>query len=560
MSLKPLPIGTDLFRKLRENNAYYVDKTPIIKDIVTNASDVHLFTRPRRFGKTLTMSMLNEYFSVIGDKSIFDGLAITEEKAVCDAYMGKYPTVFVSFKDIVAPTFEGACEQMRTIISYTATDILYYHGRDLFKESELEFLDRFAGRKASPQEIMDSLLTLSGLLSRVYGTKAILLIDEYDVPLNHAHLNGYYDEMVSYIRSMFGQALKTNPYLQFAVLTGCLRISKESIFTGLNNLKVHSITDVNYDEYFGFTEPEVDELLAYYNLTDKKPVVKEWYDGYRFGNEEIYCPWDVINYCYDVQANPKLKPKTYWMNTSGNAFIKTLIERAPRGTEQMQIEKLIAGEPIRKVINEQLTYNEIYDSMENIWSLLFMTGYLTFTEEVEDSELTEYYLRLPNKEVQRIFVQQVMAWFKEKSASNIEKLSELYTAFKTGDAETVEKLLNKQLLDCISYHDPYESSYHGFLLALLTVCTDWYVHSNRETGTGRCDISAESIDGSIGFVIELKETKDRKKLQEICETALQQVEDNQYTNTMMEYEFETIYEYGIAFCGKKCRVMARQVK
>ena len=439
MSLKPLPIGTDLFRRLREDNAYYVDKTLIIKEIVKSGGYVHLFTRPRRFGKTLTMSMLNEYFSVVGDKSIFDGLAITEEKQICDAYMGKYPTVFVSFKDIVAPTFEGACAQMRKIISYAAGDLNYLMNSDRLSDDQKVGLKALQNESAGDDDVMNSLKTLCYLLTQHYGTKAILLIDEYDVPLNHAHLNGYYNEMVSYIRSMFGQALKTNPYLQFAVLTGCLRISKESIFTGLNNLKVHSITDINYDEYFGFTEAEVDEILSYYSLTDKKPVVKEWYDGYRFGDEEIYCPWDVMNYCYDVMANPRLKPKTYWMNTSGNAFIKTLIERAPRGTEQMQIEKLIAGEPIRKVINEQLTYNEIYDSMENIWSLLFMTGYLTFTEEVEDSEFTEYYLRLPNKEVQRIFVQQVMAWFKEKSAANTEVLSELYDAFKTGDTDTDRK-------------------------------------------------------------------------------------------------------------------------
>ena len=559
MSLKPLPIGTDLFRKLRENNAYYVDKTSIIREIVTNASDVHLFTRPRRFGKTLTMSMLDEFFSVIGDKSIFDGLAITEEKAVCDAYMGKHPTVFVSFKDIVAPTFEGACVQMRKNISYAAKDIAYLLKSEQMSERDKVQLSTLMDGTASDGEVMDSLKTFCYLLNLHYGTKAILLIDEYDVPLNHAHLNGYYNEMVGYIRSMFGQALKTNPYLQFAVLTGCLRISKESIFTGLNNLKVHSITDVNYDECFGFTEPEVDELLAYYNLTDKKPIVKEWYDGYRFGNEEIYCPWDVINYCYDVQANPKLKPKTYWMNTSGNAFIKTLIERAPRGTEQMLIEKLIAGEPIRKVINEQLTYNEIYDSMENIWSLLFMTGYLTFTEEVEDSELTEYYLRLPNKEVQRIFVQQVMAWFKEKSAANTEVLSELYDAFKNGDTGIIKNILDEQLIDCISYHDAYESFYHGFLLALLLPCRDWNVTSNRETGKGRNDILIEALDKSHGIVIEIRNCRDGN-MEELCDEALRQIEERDYTAVLRRYRFKEIRIYGIAFWDKECMVKERKLK
>jgi len=559
MSLKPLPIGTDLFRKLRENNAYYVDKTSIIKEIVTNASDVHLFTRPRRFGKTLTMSMLNEYFSVIGDKSIFEGLAIAEEKEVCDAYMGKYPTVFVSFKDIVAPTFEGACGQMRKIIYYAASDLNFLMKSDRLSDDQKAKLLELENETASDEAVMHSLKTLCYLLNLHYGTKAILLIDEYDVPLNHAHLNGYYDEMVSYIRSMFGQALKTNPYLQFAVLTGCLRISKESIFTGLNNLYVHSITDTLYDEYFGFTEPETDELLEYYGLQEHKDKIKEWYDGYRFGQEAIYCPWDVINYCGELRANPKAKPKTYWMNTSGNAFIKTLIERAPRGTEQMQIEKLIAGEPIRKVINEQLTYNEIYDSMENIWSLLFMTGYLTFTEEVEDSELTEYYLRLPNKEVQRIFVQQVMAWFKEKSAANTEVLSELYDAFKTGDTGTVKDILDEQLIDCISYHDAYESFYHGFLLALLLPCRDWNVTSNRETGKGRNDILIEALDKSHGIVIEIKNCRDGN-MEELCDEALRQIEERDYTAVLRRYRFKEIRIYGIAFWDKECMVKEKKLK
>ena len=559
MALKPLPIGTDLFRKLRENNAYYVDKTPIIKEIVTGGGDVHLFTRPRRFGKTLTMSMLNEFFNTVGDKSIFDGLAITKETQICENWMGKYPTVFVSFKDIVAPTFDGACSQMRTVIKNTVTDILYQHGRDLFSQQDRLVLEQLAYGNVQLQDIMNSLHTISGILSRVYGVNAILLIDEYDVPLNHAHLHGYYDEMISYIRSMFGQALKTNPYLQFAVLTGCLRISKESIFTGLNNLYVHSITDTLYDEYFGFTEPEMDELLEYYGLQEHRGKIKEWYDGYLFGQESVYCPWDVITYCDELRANPKAKPKTYWMNTSGNAFVKTLIQRAPRGTEQMQIEKLIAGEPIRKIINEQLTYNEIYDSMENIWSLLFMTGYLTFTEAVEDSELNEYYLRLPNKEVQQIFVRQVMAWFKEKSASDTDMLKELHTAFKTGDTEKIKDILDEQLIDCISYHDAYESFYHGFLLALLLPCRDWNVTSNRETGKGRNDILIEALDKSHGIVIEIKNCRN-DNMEEMCEETLRQIEDRDYTAVLRRYRFKEIRTYGIAFWDKECTVKEKKLK
>lgn len=559
MNRKSLPIGTDLFRKLRENNSYYVDKTPIIKEIIENTSDVHLFTRPRRFGKTLTMSMLNEFFSVIGDKSIFDGLAITQYQTLCEAWMGKYPTIFVSFKDIVAPTFEGACNQMRTIISKTVQEILHAHTHKCFAADDTAQLKNLAHGTPERQEIMDSLSTLSGILYRAYGKKVILLIDEYDVPLNHAHLNGYYDEMVSFIRSMFGQALKTNPYLQFAVMTGCLRISKESIFTGLNNIRVHSITDIHYSESFGFTESEVDELLEYYGLTEHKPTVKEWYDGYRFGKAEIYCPWDVINFCYDLLTDSDAAPQTYWMNTSGNVFVKTLIERAPRGTEQMQIEKLISGESIRKTINPQLTYNEIYDSMENIWSLLFMTGYLTYEEEGANRTRNEYYLRLPNKEVREIFIQQVNDWFRVKSAESTDMLTGLHTAFKTGDTGSIKEILDEQLIDCISYHDAYESFYHGFLLALLLPCRDWNVTSNRETGKGRNDILIEALDKSHGIVIEIKNCRD-DNMEEMCEEALHQVEDRDYTAVLRRYRFKEIRIYGIAFWDKECMVKTKKLK
>jgi len=559
MALKPLPIGTDLFRKLRENNAYYVDKTSIIKEITDNASDVHLFTRPRRFGKTLTMSMLNEFFSVTGDKSIFEGLAITKDQTICDGYMGKYPTVFVSFKDIVAPAFDGACAQMRKIISYAAWDLNYLMSSERLSDDQKNDLRALQNESASDNDVMNSLKTLCHMLTLHYGTKAVLLIDEYDVPLNNAHLNGYYNEMVSYIRSMFGQALKTNPYLQFAILTGCLRISKESIFTGLNNIRVHSITDVRYDECFGFTEPEVDELLEYYGLTDKKPVVKEWYDGYRFGKTEIFCPWDVINFCYDLLADPDAAPQTYWMNTSGNSFVRTLIERAPRGTEQMQIEKLIAGETVRKTINPQLTYNEIYNSMENIWSLLFTTGYLTFEEEGADRTRNEYRLRLPNKEVREIFIQQVTEWFREKSSADTDMLTELHTAFKSGDTAAIKDILDEQLIDCISYHDAYESFYHGFLLALLIPCRDWNVTSNRETGKGRNDILIEALDKSHGIVIEIKNCRD-DNMEEMCDEALKQIEERDYTAVLRRYRFKEIRTYGIAFWDKECMIKEKKVK
>lgn len=559
MFQKPLPIGTDLFRRLREDNAYYVDKTHIIREIATSGGYVHLFTRPRRFGKTLTMSMLNEFFNMTGDKSIFDGLAVTDDRSFCDVWMGKYPTLFVSFKDIIAPTFEGACSQMKKNISYAVSDLQDLMESTRLTDDQKTQLRQLQNGSASSEDVMYSLKTLCYLLSLHYNSNVILLIDEYDVPLNHAYLNGYYDEMVSFIRSMFGQVLKTNPYLQFAVLTGCLRISKESIFTGLNNIRVHSITDIHYDDAFGFTDTEVNELLHYYALTDHKSTIKEWYNGYRFGKAEIYCPWDVINFCYDLLADPSAAPQTYWMNTSGNAFVKALIDRAPRGTAQMQIEKLIAGEAIRKPVNVQLTYNEIYSSMDNIWSLLFMTGYLTFDEDGADRTRNTYCLRLPNREVKQIFIEQITAWFQEKSTANTDILTALYTALITGDTAAIKDVIDAQLIDCISYHDAYESFYHGFLLALLLPCTEWNVTSNRETGKGRNDILIEALDKSIGIVIEIKNCRD-DTMEEMCDEALRQIEERDYTAALRRYRYREIRTYGIAFWDKECMVKMKQVK
>ena len=399
------------------------------------------------------------------------------------------------------------------------------------------------------------LLLLTQLLYKHYDKNVIVLIDEYDVPLDKAHNYGYYNDMVSLIRSMFGQVLKTNDYLQFAVLTGCLRISKESIFTGLNNLKVFSIADENFDEYFGFTECEVDTLLEYYRLQEHKSEIKEWYDGYHFGSQDVYCPWDVINYCYDLNTTQRARIKSYWINTSGNDMVRHLIDKVSTATEQSEIEQLIEGKAIRKTLNDKLTYNEIDDDINNIWSLLYMTGYLT-TAEFPTSD--DYDLIIPNKEIKQIFIQQVLKWFKDKAATEAKNFTELFDAFALGDADKVKEMLDDLLLETISFHDAYESFYHGFLIALLSTCSTWKVTSNLETGKGRSDILVESVDKKLGFVIEVKEARDGK-LDEACERAIKQIEEKDYTAFLRKYRYKSIIEYGIAFHDKECCVIAKKL-
>ena len=398
--------------------------------------------------------------------------------------------------------------------------------------------------------------TLCSLLEKHYGQKAILLIDEYDVPLDKAYQHGYYDRMIDVIRAMFGAALKTNDSLFFAVLTGYLRVSKESIFTGLNNLTVHSISDVQFDEYFGFTDTEVRAMLHAYGLEVHLEEAREWYDGYRFGGQDVYCPWDVINHCYALRADAKACPKAYWINTSGNDMVRRLIEKASDGTTQMEIENLIAGETITKTLNENLTHNEIDQSIENIWSLLYMTGYLTAAGAPDGNR---YRLRIPNREVRQIYMQQVLSWFREKTEADTEKLTGLYEAFETGDAATITEYLNDQLLDTVSFYDARESFYHGFLLALLSTCANWRVSSNVETGKGRSDIIVERKDRKIGFVVEVKDVKDEIKLDAACETAMKQIEERDYTAVLRRYRVREIWTYGIAFWEKECRVVARRV-
>ena len=551
MLTKKLPVGIDSFEKLRREDFYYVDKSRMIVDLMANWGEVNLFTRPRRFGKTLNMSMLKCFFEIGTDKSLFDGLRVSEEKELCEKYTGKYPVVFVSLKDVDGLTFEDAYDMLREIIRKECVRLQFLMDSDALTDAEKEPMKRLLGNRPERVDIKNSLTLLCALLEKHYGQKPILLIDEYDVPLDKAYYHGYYPQMIDLIRAMFQAALKTNSSLFFAVLTGCLRVSKESIFTGLNNLKVCSISDVKFDEFFGFTDEEVRAMLSAYGLESHYDETRTWYDGYRFGGQDVYCPWDVINYCDDLLSNPRQKPRAYWMNTSGNDMVRRLIDRSTNGTTQMEIERLIAGETITKTLNEQLTHNEVDASIENIWSLLYMTGYLT---AVDYPDGNRYELRIPNREVRQIYMQQVLSWFNHKVESETDKLTNLYAAFETGDTETIKEILDEQLLDTVSFYDARESFYHGFLLALLSTCANWNVSSNIETGKGRSDILVSRKDRKIGFVVEVKDVKDEEKLESACEAALRQIDERDYTAILRRFRVKEIHKYGIAFWDKECRV------
>ena len=551
MITKKLPIGIENFEEMQKQDFYYVDKTGLIVDLLAGWGKVNLFTRPRRFGKTLNMSMLKCFFEIGTDMSLFDGLAVSKEKALCETYMGKYPVVFVSLKGVDGLTFETAYRALCSIIRKEALRLEFLLDSDKLTENEKKSLNRILTGEYDDQDIRDSLQMLCTLLEKHYGQKPILLIDEYDVPLDKAYYHGYYAQMIDLIRAMFQAALKTNSSLFFAVLTGCLRVSKESIFTGLNNLMVHSISDVSFDEYFGFTDEEVRKLLADYGLEDHYEETRAWYDGYRFGEQDVYCPWDVLNYVYALRFNPQAQPKAYWINTSGNDMVRRLIEKGSDGTEQLEIERLIEGETITKPLNENLTHAEIDANIENLWSLLYMTGYLTAVDYPDGSV---YSLRIPNREVQHIFKQQVLSWFKDKVRAETDKLTNLYAAFETGDVDAIKEILDEQLLDTVSFYDAHESFYHGFLLALLSTCASWNVSSNIETGKGRSDILVSRKDRKIGFVVEVKDVKDEDKLDAACEAGMKQIDEKDYTALLRRFRLKEIRKYAIAFWDKECRV------
>lgn len=557
MERKKLPVGIDSFEKLRREAFYYVDKTGLIIDLLNNWGEVNLFTRPRRFGKTLNMSMLKSFFEIGADRTLFDGLAISRETALCEAYMGRFPVVFVSLKGVDGLTFEEAYGMLRRILRSEFSRLGFLKQSERIAEDDKRPFERFLKEQDTMDDVQESLKMLSSLLYQHYGQKTILLIDEYDVPLDKAFQHGYYKEMVALIRGLFGQALKTNDYLQFAVLTGCLRVSKESIFTGLNNFKVLSITDSRFDEHFGFTDAEVKTLLDDYNLTAHYGETKEWYDGYRFGSVDVYCPWDVINHVDRLCGEPNAEPQAYWINTSGNDLVRRFVDKADK-TTQGEIERLIAGEAIEKAVRLELTYNEIDNSIDNLWSVLFTTGYLTQAGKVERSV---YKLIIPNREVREVFILQIQEWFKETVVQDEKPMQAFCQAFLDGNAEEIQKrltvILGKMIsiLDTKAKDDQKENFYHGLLLGLLRSEPNWLILSNAESGDGFSDILIEPEDPDTGIVIEVKYSPTLAGMESACVTALEQIKSKRYDERLRNEGRENVTAFGIAFCKKRCRVV-----
>ncbi|KAI4444281.1 hypothetical protein FMM80_19640 [Schaedlerella arabinosiphila] len=553
---KKLPIGIENFEELRKEDFYYADKTGLIVELLQNWGAVNLFTRPRRFGKTLTMSMLEYFFSLDGDKSIFDGLEISKEASLCKKYMGKYPVVSISLKGIDARSYETAYQMAVQVIIEAAAKFYFLLDSEKLNDHDRAEYEQLLDKNMNEGMLGISLKRLSGMLEKHYGTKVILLIDEYDVPLAKAHANGYYDQMISLIRSLLGEVLKTNNSLKFAVLTGCLRISKESIFTGLNNLKVLTIADERFDEYFGFTDTEVKELLEYYGVSDHYETVKRWYDGYQFGNTEVYCPWDVLNHCDRIRDSRDAQPENYWINTSSNDAVKRFIQESANAATKRDIERLVAGETIIKEIHQELTYPEIYQTVDNIWSLLFTTGYLTQRGKAEGRQMK---LVIPNLAVRDVFVTQIMDFFKENVREDGDTLNRFCDALQHGDAETVEQIFAEYLRKTISIRDTAvrtdmkENFYHGILLGILGVKNRWGISSNREMGEGYADILAEPDTGDMGIIIEVKYAHDGD-LDAACKEALKQIEYTRYEEDLEDDGVDNILKYGIACYKKRCRV------
>ena len=559
--LKKLPIGIENFEKLRQEDFYYIDKTRLIEQLLTRWGEVNLFTRPRRFGKSLNMSMLQSFFEIGKDKTLFDGLRISDNQELCEEYQGKFPVVSVSLKGINGATYEEARRFLIKTINEEARRLSVLSDSTELDETDHELLTQLKKKEMTNDSLVYSIRELTELLEKHYGSKVIVLIDEYDVPLAKANENGYYDEMVLLIRNLFENALKTNSSLKFAVLTGCLRIAKESIFTGLNNFKVYSITDKSFDETFGFTDAEVRELLRYYGQEKYYETVKEWYDGYRFGNVDVYCPWDVINFCSDHLADPGLEPKNYWANTSGNSVISHFIDSVgkPQKLTRMELEQLVNGGIVQKEINFELTYKELYSSIDNLWSTLFMTGYLTQRGEPSGNR---YNLVIPNREIRNIITNHILKMFKENVKDDGKTVSDLCDALLNQNPEKVELIFTEYMKKTISIRDTFarkptkENFYHGLLLGILGFKENWSVMSNRESGDGFGDILIRIEDEDVGIVIEVKYADDGN-LQGECEKALQQIIDIRYTEALEQEGIHTIIKYGIACYRKKCKVLMR---
>lgn len=559
--LKKLPIGIENFEEMRREDFYYVDKSHVIEQLLTQWGKVNLFTRPRRFGKSLNMSMLQSFFEIGKDKTLFDGLRISDNQELCEKYQGKFPVVSVSLKGINGATYEEARRFLIKTINEEARRLSVLSDSTELDETDHELLTQLKKKEMTNDSLVYSIRELTELLEKHYGSKVIVLIDEYDVPLAKANENGYYDEMVLLIRNLFENALKTNSSLKFAVLTGCLRIAKESIFTGLNNFKVYSITDKSFDETFGFTDAEVKELLRYYGQEKYYETVKEWYDGYRFGNVDVYCPWDVINFCSDHLADPGLEPKNYWANTSGNSVISHFIDSVgkPQKLTRMELEQLVNGGIVQKEINFELTYKELYSSIDNLWSTLFMTGYLTQRGEPSGNR---YNLVIPNREIRNIITNHILKMFKENVKDDGKTVSDLCYALLNQNPEKVELIFTEYMKKTISIRDTFarkptkENFYHGLLLGILGFKENWSVMSNRESGDGFGDILIRIEDEDVGIVIEVKYADDGN-LQGECEKALQQIIDIRYTEALEQEGIHTIIKYGIACYRKKCKVLMR---
>ncbi len=554
---KKLPIGIENFEEIRKEDFYYIDKTGLIVELLYNWGAVNLFTRPRRFGKTLNMSMLEHFFSITGDKGIFDGLEISKEAALCEEYMGKYPVVSVSLKGIDAGAFETAYQMAVNVVTEAAAKFYFLLDSEKLNDYDKAEYKCLLDKNMNEGILNGSLRRLSGMLEKHYGKKVILLIDEYDVPLAKAHANGYYNQMTTLIRSLLGEALKTNSSLKLAVLTGCLRISKESIFTGLNNLKVLTIADERFDECFGFTDNEVKALLEYYSVADHGAEVKRWYNGYQFGNVEVYCPWDVLNHCDRIRSNPNAQPENYWINTSSNDAVKRFLEQSANAATKREIESLVAGGAITKEIHQELTYEEMYQTIDHMWSLLFTTGYLTQRGRAEGRKMK---LAIPNLEIRDIFVTQIMEYFKENVQEDGNMLNRFCDALKNGNTQDVEKIFTEYLRKTISIRDTAakkemkENFYHGVLLGILGVKNRWGISSNREMVESYADLLVEPDTQDVGIIIEVKYAHDGN-LDAACKEALEQIEYTKYEDDLADDGVEKIWKYGIACYKKRCRVM-----
>lgn len=564
--VKKLPIGIDDFKKIIDSDFYYVDKTKLIQQLLDNWGEVNLFTRPRRFGKTLNMSMLKYFFEIGTDTSLFDGLYISDNKELCEKYMGKYPVISLTLKDIEGLNFNEALSGFAELIGHEAGRFDF-----LLDSNELSSTDkeRYSsliainnGKYSMDKDILtNSLNLLSYLLYKHYKQKVIVLIDEYDVPLDKAFKNGYYKEMVSLIRGVFGKTLKSNEALQFAVLTGCLRISKESIFTGLNNFRILSITDTYFDEQFGFTENEVKDLLTYYNYEEYFQETKQWYDGYRFGDIDIYCPWDVISYVDLLNISSNKTPQSFWINTSSNDLVKRFIYMADKTTRD-DIERLVAGEVIEKEVHLELTYDEIDNSIDNLWSVLFTTGYLT---QVGVSDNGYYKLKIPNEEIRTVYKKQIREWFNTTIQEDSNNLNKLWDDFKNSNCEEIENYLNKTLDNTISIFDTKshngkkEYAYHMFLTGILSTNRNWIVKSNLESGDGFADLIIETDNYNNGIVIEIKHSLTYDDMNNSCLEALNQIKDKRYDTYLRNEGRNDILIYGIAFCKKRCKVVVEKL-